>query len=261
MKLDKVLEDAVKSVGAVQDSVKAGRVHAPPVAVANDLKGFLVLHSVKGAALLGFERGYGLGFSVMEWLPDGSPKLSAPLIIKVSKLAVGMAIGYNEVFSVALLRDLSALESVAEGSETIMGKDFDLTGMSKPLTEGNVQGTNVQGTNVHKTSMTAYVDEGKSAKAHVLSVSDSMMLCDLSLYGGSMTVDKDLMSEAYGGVYGTNRDVLKGRVETPSSLHAAVGGITAGLRSIVRKSIEAHEHLNPKLEKAKEVAKDLINYK
>lgn len=28
--------------------------------------------------------------------------------------------GYNEVFSVALLRDLSPLEAVAEGSETIM---------------------------------------------------------------------------------------------------------------------------------------------
>ncbi|PNW76262.1 hypothetical protein CHLRE_12g541600v5 [Chlamydomonas reinhardtii] len=255
MKIDKALEHAVKAVGAVQDAVKAGRVHAPPVPVADELKGFLVLHSVKGAALVGFERGYGLAFSVLEWLPDGAPKLSAPLIVKVSKLAVGMAIGYNEVFSVALLRDLSPLEAVAEGSETIMGKDFDLSGLSKPL-EGDLSGTNF-----HKTSMTAYVDEGKSANAHVLSVSDSMMLCDLSLYGGSMSVDKDLMDEAYGGVYGSNRDVLRGRVEVPAGLQPAMGGITAGLRSIVREALQAHEKLNPKIEKAKEVAKDLINYK
>ena len=53
------------------------------------------------------------------------------------------------------------------------------------------------------------------------------MLCDLSLYGGSMSVDKDLMDEAYGGVYGSNRDVLRGRVEVPAGLQPAMGGITA----------------------------------
>ncbi|KAG2433751.1 hypothetical protein HXX76_008113 [Chlamydomonas incerta] len=255
MKLEKVLEDSVKSVGAVQDAVKSGRVNAPPVALVDELKGFLVLHSVKGAALVGFERGYGLAFSVLEWLPDGAPKLSSPLIVKVSKLAVGMAIGYNEVFSVALLRDLSPLEALAEGAETIMGKDFDLTGISKPA-EGNMASSNF-----HKTSMTAYVDDAKAAKAHVLSVSDSMMLCDLSLYGGSMSVDRDLMNDAYGGVYGSNRDVLRGRVELPTGLGPAMGGITSGIRSIVRVGLEAHEKLNPKLEKAKEVAKDLLSEK
>lgn len=38
MKIDKALEHAVKAVGAVQDAVKAGRVHAPPVPVADELK-------------------------------------------------------------------------------------------------------------------------------------------------------------------------------------------------------------------------------
>ena len=54
-----------------------------------------MLHSVKGAALVGFERGYGLAFSVLEWLPDGAPKLSAPLIVKVIPESCGLARCFN----------------------------------------------------------------------------------------------------------------------------------------------------------------------
>ncbi|KAG2433752.1 hypothetical protein HXX76_008114 [Chlamydomonas incerta] len=257
MKLDQALEDAVKSVEAVQESLQARRLEAPATAHTNEFKGFLVLHSVKGAALVGFERGYGLAFSVLEWLPDGAPKLSSPLIFKVNKVALGMAMGYNEVFSVALLRDLSPLEALAEGAETIMGKDFDITGMTKPV-QGDYSGRE---NTFHETSISGLGDEAGAAKAHVLSVSDSLMMCDLSLYGGHMSVDKDLMNEAYGSVYGTNQDVLRGRVELPVGLQPAVGGITAGLRSVVRSCVEAHDKLNPKVEKAKEVAKEFISYR
>ncbi len=34
-----------------------------------------------------------------------------------------------------------------------------------------------------------------------------------------------------------------------------------GLQAILRRGTEVHQQLNPKVEKAKEVAKDLINYK
>ncbi|GLC68181.1 hypothetical protein PLESTF_000657400 [Pleodorina starrii] len=172
-------------------------------------KGFLLLHSVKGAAVVGFERGHGLAFKVLETRADGTLRLSAPVMVKTSKVAVGLQLGFSSVYSLLMVPDADQLEALLRETETIMVSDFEVSGYP------GVNSENI--TTFHKTSLSA-INEGVHIKPAIISVSDSLMLCDISLYGGTISVDREAMAAAYGESYCGPVEVLRGKVEVPASL-------------------------------------------
>ncbi|GIL73549.1 hypothetical protein Vretifemale_3692 [Volvox reticuliferus] len=121
MKPEQYAKEMIHVVNAISDTLQKKNKIKVPI---NSLgyKGFLLLHSIKGAAVLGFERGHGMAFKVLETLPDGTMKLSPPVLVKTSKIAVGLQLGYNSVYSIMLLPSDEHLETLIRETETIIGK-------------------------------------------------------------------------------------------------------------------------------------------
>ncbi|GIL49572.1 hypothetical protein Vafri_5909 [Volvox africanus] len=121
MRPEQYAKEMIQVVNAISDTLrKKNKIKVPINSMG--YKGFLLLHSVKGAAVLGFERGHGMAFKVLETLPDGSIKLSPPVMVKTSKVAVGLQLGYNSVYSILLLPNDEQLEALIRETEVILGK-------------------------------------------------------------------------------------------------------------------------------------------
>ncbi|EFJ43154.1 hypothetical protein VOLCADRAFT_96687 [Volvox carteri f. nagariensis] len=206
MRPEQYTKEMIDVVNAISDTLKKKNKIKVPIS-SKGYKGFLLLHSVKGAAVLGFERGHGMAFKVLETQPDGTNKLSAPVMVKTSKVAIGLQLGAyplaarfealraasdfascfcgswssigssaslpgdNSVYSIMLLMEDSQLEALVRETETII--DFEVSGYP------GVNSDNI--TTFHKSSMSA-VNDGFVIKPAVISASDSLMVCDISLY-------------------------------------------------------------------------------
>ncbi|GLI64661.1 hypothetical protein VaNZ11_007989 [Volvox africanus] len=226
MRPEQYAKEMIQVVNAISDTLKKNNKIKVPM---NKMgyKGFLLLHSIKGAAVLGFERGHGMTFKVLETLPDGSVKLSSPVMVKTSKIAVGLQLGYNSVYSILLLPSDEQLEALVRETETIIVKDFEVSGYP------GVNAENI--TTFHKASMSA-VNDGLHISPAVISASDSLMVCDISLYGGTLCVDHEAMVEAYGKEYSGPIEVLRGKVAVPESLSGSVAEINAGIAKLAAVS-------------------------
>ncbi|GIL49569.1 hypothetical protein Vafri_5909 [Volvox africanus] len=217
MRPEQYAKEMIQVVNAISDTLrKKNKIKVPINSMG--YKGFLLLHSVKGAAVLGFERGHGMAFKVLETLPDGSIKLSPPVMVKTSKVAVGLQLGYNSVYSILLLPNDEQLEALIRETEVIL--DFEVSGYP------GVNSENI--TTFRKTSMSA-VNDGLHISPAVISASDSLMVCDISLYGGTLCVDREAMVEAYGTEYSAPIEVLCGKVAVPESLKGSMADINAGI--------------------------------
>ncbi|PNH11777.1 hypothetical protein TSOC_001338 [Tetrabaena socialis] len=122
-----------------------------------------------------------------------------------------------------LLHSDAQVELLASGKETILGKDIVITGLPK------LEGSGTE-SSFHRTSVSIH-EAPTEEPPTVLTVSDSLMILDLSLYGGTLSVDKEVMAAMYGpGV--DPLDVLRGKVEVPDNLRSAMGAITYGVRDL-----------------------------
>ncbi|KAG2433750.1 hypothetical protein HXX76_008112 [Chlamydomonas incerta] len=217
VKLDGVVKEVVTAVTKVNDAKTNKRLKVPMASNALGYRGVLILHSVKGAAVLGYERGHGIAVKILGWNDDGTPQLSAPIVVKLSKVAVGLSVGFNEVYSVVLFESSTQMETIITEEDVVLGKEFDLSGYGKFNDEPD-------NNNVHRTTMSSVADSMK-VRPVTLSVGDSLMICDMSLYGGAMRVERDLMKEAY-GASASAHNCLQGKTETPESLKTAMAQIT-----------------------------------
>ncbi|PNW76263.1 hypothetical protein CHLRE_12g541550v5 [Chlamydomonas reinhardtii] len=223
VKLENVVKEAMTTVSKVNEAKSNKRLTVPMASNALGYRGVLILHSVKGAAVLGYERGHGFAVKILGWNDDGTPQLSAPVVVELSKVAVGLSVGYNEVYSVVLFESSTQMEALITDEQVVLGKEFDLSGYTKHPDDSNI--------NVHKSTMAAFKDETK-VKPVTLSVGDSLMICDLSLYGGAMNVERTLMKEVY-GASASAHSCLQGKTETPEGLRTAMAHITKTLGQLL----------------------------
>lgn len=223
------LKEAKKAAETLVQAKSLNRIRAP--VPEKPWAGFLLLHSVKGAAVLGFERGHGLLFRTADY-KDDAYTLSAPVFVKTTKLAVGIQLGYSEVFTLLFLTDEAQIRTLAsESGETIMGRDFEMTGATK---NPGSQGAGERG---HKETTLLAVDDGLHVKPVAVSVSDSIMVFDLSLYGGTIEVDKKPMGEVYPKEEGTElwvtpAEVLGNGVPVPEAFQATLAEIVASINQV-----------------------------
>ncbi|KAG2438386.1 hypothetical protein HYH02_010841 [Chlamydomonas schloesseri] len=241
--LEKVAKEVVAACTKVNDAKANKRLKVPMASNALGYRGALILHSVKGAAVVGFERGHGFAVKVLGWNADGTPQLSAPVMVKLSKVAVGLSVGYNEVYQVVLFESSTQMEGIITEEDVVLvsgvvggwvvdgccwvvqwGKEFDLSGYGRLDDEP-------ANNSVHTSSMSAVSDSMK-VRPVTLSVSDSLMICDMSLYGGAMCVDSSLMKEAYGEAVSAH-NCLQGKTETPEGLKSVMAAVTKGLGQLL----------------------------
>eukprot|EP00198_Chlamydomonas_reinhardtii_P004576 XP_001693912.1 predicted protein [Chlamydomonas reinhardtii] len=181
-------EHTISSGGRVlkqlTDVAKANKLNVPPEGL-KDLKGIVLIHSHKGAAVVGWEQGNGAAFKVLGEDADG-PILSAPIPMLLQKFTVGLQLGYNSVYSMLAMYDDVVFEDMvrADTAGMVMGKDIVLTGL-----QDDVSST---ATNTHHSSSVHAMpsDQEEAARlkhtkpVRAITVSDSFMIIDVSLYGG-----------------------------------------------------------------------------
>lgn len=224
MKWLDVVTESMKVLSLVGDAAKLGRVKVPSSPV---VKGAVLMHSVKGAAVLGFERGHGLLFKVLsEDVDGGPPQLSPPVIVQLSKVAVGLQLGYSSVYSLMLVDSSEQLELMASKSEVVLGRDLEFSGVpsaSRNPAEATVHSSSMQTVNSYT---------GSRSIPTVISVSDSVMVCDFSLYGGSLSVDRATMDDAYGKDV-VPVDVLYGNVRPPEAMQKVSVAVAEKLHRVL----------------------------
>ncbi|KXZ53398.1 hypothetical protein GPECTOR_7g1294 [Gonium pectorale] len=228
MKSETALREACKVLSNLCEAAQLGHAKFPAGALAA-VEGFVLLHSHKGAALLGFESGHGAAFRVLRrggggGAEEGGPEaggfaLSAPVFVKLSKWAVGIQLGYSSVFTLMAFFHGPQLEKLlAGGKQRIVGE----TSMH------SVEG----GTGSHASASAASAGgSGGGADVKVISVADSLMVIDLSMYGGSLAVDTDMMDGAYGTGH-VVQDVLNGNVEVPEYLKQLTTRVAEGMAKL-----------------------------
>ncbi|KAG2438387.1 hypothetical protein HYH02_010842 [Chlamydomonas schloesseri] len=216
-KVAEVLDEIVASAQNVREAKQQGRVKVPPPVSPKGYQGFLIVHTKKAAIGLGYEHGVGMAIRVLGMHPDGSPLLSAPVVVSIKKASIGLAMGINTVYQVLLFEDSELLEKLISSPEAIMGPEFEVAGLAN-VTKPD---TSEQDANKHKVYMSA-IQGGVRIHPISLSVSDSLMLVDASLYGGTLSTDWDLMREVYGGQTPSALDCLRGQVPVPLAAAATM---------------------------------------
>ncbi|KAG2438389.1 hypothetical protein HYH02_010844 [Chlamydomonas schloesseri] len=218
---------------------KANKLNVPHEGL-KDLKGIVLIHSHKGAAVVGWEQGNGAAFKVLGEDADGTPVLSAPIPMLLQKFTVGLQLGYNSVFTMLAIYDDIVFDDMVrvDTAGMVMGKDIVLTGLQDIDT--STAANTYHSTSVH--SMPADAAEAKVLKhtkpVRAITVSESFMVIDVSLYGGSLAVDVEKLVGVYGGG-ATVPQVLHGTVPMPAALVGPVAGLgkeLAALRQAVDRS-------------------------
>ncbi|KXZ53399.1 hypothetical protein GPECTOR_7g1295 [Gonium pectorale] len=255
-----VLSDACRVLTTLRESARVGHIGFPVDALAA-VEGFVLLHSHKGAALVGFESGHGAAFRVLRRGGGGTSEggaeggaeqagpeaggfaLSAPVFVKLSKWAVGIQLGYSNVYSLLAFFHGGQLERLlAGGKQIIVGEDFEVSGLplvGQEPTQRTFHKTVMHGVDGSAEAAAASADitaalASEAQEVRLLTVSESLMVFDLSMYGGSLAVDADLMDEAYGKGHAV-LDVLHGNVLVPEHLKplaARVAGEMAALTAL-----------------------------
>ncbi|KAG2433747.1 hypothetical protein HXX76_008109 [Chlamydomonas incerta] len=230
---------------------KSNRLNVPPEGL-KDLKGIVLIHSHKGAAVVGWEQGNGAAFKVLGE-DAGGPILSAPIPMLLQKFTVGLQIGYNSVFTMLAIYDDVVFADMmrVDTAGMVMGKDIVLTGLQDEVT--STAANTYHATSVH--AMPADQAEANKLKhrkpVRAITVSDSFMIIDVSLYGGSLAVDVEKLVGVYGGG-ATVPQVLADTVPAPAGIKEAASGLRqelAQLQAAVDKS--AAFLANAKVEAAK----------
>ncbi|KAG2453431.1 hypothetical protein HYH02_001654 [Chlamydomonas schloesseri] len=181
------------------------------------LVGIILIHSHKGAAVVGWEQGRGAAFKVLGSDADG-PILSAPIPVLLQKFTVGLQLGYNSVHTMLAVYDqLTWMELLrVDTSGLVMGKDITLVGL--------------QGEYTPTTTIQPVPGLGGDEAAHkrkpvrAITVSESFMVVEVSVYGGSLSVDVEMLTGAYGGI-ATVDQVLAGTVPCPHQLDLVVTAV------------------------------------
>ncbi|KAG2491559.1 hypothetical protein HYH03_010128 [Edaphochlamys debaryana] len=208
--------DGVKVLTVLQQSVNEKHFAFPPSAL-KGLQGLILLRSKKGAVGLGYETGNGIAVNV-GYNANGSMYTSGPVPLKLSKVTLGVQLGFNTVFTLMAVYHYSQMEKLITVGG-IVGTDI------------NVAGLDYQHASDTMVNIVAGRGDGPTApsdEVKVVSVSDSFMVCDFSLYGGSLGVDKELLADMYGKDKDA-MDVLAGRVSTPEPLKGYMDDLVAQL--------------------------------
>ncbi|KAG2438390.1 hypothetical protein HYH02_010845 [Chlamydomonas schloesseri] len=226
-RLKKKVNEAAKVLAHLRTSVEHKKNKFKPGAL-KAAKGFLLLHTHKGAAVLGYEAGPGIAFKVLGHEADGTPILSPPVVMSMSKMGVGIQIGYNSIYTLMAVYHESQLDMLVNShAGTIVGQDLDVSPI--PFKSDGAG-------NLHRTSMNALERVSDTPadgipKIKVISVSDSFMLFDWSFYGGSLTMEDDIMQKVY-GMDIPPLSVLHGKVETPADLKEACARIAVDFKAL-----------------------------
>ncbi|KAG2491560.1 hypothetical protein HYH03_010129 [Edaphochlamys debaryana] len=219
VKPDECLAEGAKVLSALIQAVESKHMSFPPGGL-KGLKGLVLIHSKKGALGVGYETGSGVAINV-GYNDDGSIYTSGPVPLKLSKLTVGVQLGFNNVFTMMAVYHYSQMEKLLSSAGAIVGKDINVAGL--PYQHDNNIQNSKQITSITPLSGNA---DATQQDIKVITVSDSYMVCDFSLYGGSLGVDKALLDEMYGGGVEA-KDVLGGKVPTPEAFKGAVDAISS----------------------------------
>ncbi|KAG2491557.1 hypothetical protein HYH03_010126 [Edaphochlamys debaryana] len=201
------LSEAHKVLVTMRESVDKRHMAFPPDSL-KGLTGLVLVHSKKGAVGLGYETGQGVAVNV-GYNEDGSIHFSGPVPLKMTKLSVGASIGFNIIYTLMAVQTRAQLQQLITSPGAIVGKDINITAFIP------YQHASQTAVNVNAAGGGMPPDMNNMIK--VVSVSDSYMLTDFSLYGGSMTVDRDLMEDMYGRSV-LPMDVLDGSIPAPVTL-------------------------------------------
>ncbi|KAG2438701.1 hypothetical protein HXX76_005247 [Chlamydomonas incerta] len=181
------------------------------------LVGIILIHSRKGAALVGWEQGRGAAFKVLGSDADG-PILSAPIPMQMQKFTVGLQLGYNSVYTMLCVYDQFTWTDLlrVDTAGMVMGKDITLMGL---------QGDYTPTTSIQPMPTLSDQAAPKAMRpVRAITVSDSFMIVEVSVYGGSLSVDVEMLTGAYGGI-ATVDQVLAGTVPAPHELDLAVTAV------------------------------------
>ncbi|KAG2433749.1 hypothetical protein HXX76_008111 [Chlamydomonas incerta] len=226
-KAQEILAEIAASAQSVREAKQQGRIKVPPPVSPKGYQAFLIVHTKKAAFGLGYEHGAGIAIKVLGMQLDGSPLLSAPVLVSIKKASIGLAVGMNEVHQVLLFEDSALLEKLISEPEAIMGEEFEVSGGANPAKPDLKE----QDDNKHKSYINA-IQGGVRIHPISLSVSDSLMLVDASLYGGTLSTDWELMREVYNGHPPSGIDCLRGQVAVPAPAVATLAALSKSLVGI-----------------------------
>ncbi|KAG2491558.1 hypothetical protein HYH03_010127 [Edaphochlamys debaryana] len=202
------ITESTKVLTSLQQSVHQEAFGFPKDGL-KGVKGLLLLNSKKGALGLGYETGNGIAINV-GYNDDGSMYTSGPVPLKLSKLTVGVQLGFSNIYTLVAAHHYNQMEKLlSSGRDFIMGKDINIMMYDyQHASKAAIQHAAGRGND-------DILVPGDPVK--VVSVSDSLMFVDFSLYGGSLGVDTELLAEMYSKDT-TAMDVLSGRTTTPEPL-------------------------------------------
>ncbi|KAG2491556.1 hypothetical protein HYH03_010125 [Edaphochlamys debaryana] len=224
------LAESVKVLDAMLESVSKKHITIPEDSF-KDLTGIILLSSKKGAVGVGFETGTGVAIPIGTNI-DFSFAVKSPVPLKLSKVTVGVQLGFNTIYTIMLFKKEKQLIELVASPTTIIGTDLNVNALIP------YQKASSTAVNIGAAGGTLY-GEGQppdlDCPVKVLSVSDSYMLTDFSLYGGGLSVDTDLLEEMYGKKAEPDV-VLDGHsVPTPEAYQQQMASILASLNKLAGK--------------------------
>ncbi|KAG2484972.1 hypothetical protein HYH03_016269 [Edaphochlamys debaryana] len=188
------------------------------------------MHSHKAAAVVGVETGGGVAYGVLGHQEDGTPILSSPVLMKMSKVTVGLQLGYNSIFTMLAVFDQAQMDAIVSShTGTIVGRDMDITAVLCGTANKETKATGA----LHRTSVSMLDDTPQKPpeKMRIVTISDSLMVVDMSVYGGTLAVDDELMLKIYHEDFAP-LTVLHGKTETPADFREGQARAAALLKSL-----------------------------